>query len=121
MGQLLPISGCHQYFEILPGLALLVLPADPIISDDHLSKIMNVNKNLEEKSWYSEEMKYVGYQWDEIYSDASFYKRGHAGQGLYISTSRDLVIAFYGTYNTDLQEHQLPFICRQLSKSELFE
>ncbi len=95
--------------------------ANPIISDDHLAKIQNVNKNLEEKSWYSEEMKSSGYQWDEIYDDGDFYKGGHAGQGLYISTSKDLVIAFYGTYDTDLQEHQLPAISRQLAKSGLFD
>lgn len=94
--------------------------ANPIISDDHLAKIRDVNKNLKEKSWYSEDMKYPGYQWDEIYEDGDFYKGGHAGQGLYISTSRDLVIAFYGTYNTDRQEHQLPAISRQLAKSGLF-
>lgn len=76
-----------------------------------------MNKNLVEKSWYSDEMKHVGYQWDEIYDDGDFYKGGHAGQGLYISTSRDLVITFYGTYNTDLEEHQLPVISRQLAKS----
>ncbi|TRX49019.1 beta-lactamase family protein [Fulvivirga sp. M361] len=95
--------------------------ANPIISNDHLAKIRNVNENLREKSWYSEEMKHAGYQWDEIYADGDFYKGGHAGQGLYISTSRDLVIAFYGTYNTDLQEHQLPAISRQLAKSGLFD
>ncbi len=94
---------------------------NPLISDDHLAKIREVNKNLKEKSWYSEEMKYNGYQWDEIYDDGDFYKGGHAGQGLYISTSKDLVIAFYGTYNTNLQEHQLPVISRQLAKSGLFD
>lgn len=91
-----------------------------LISDDHLAKIRDVNKNLKEQSWYSEEMKYVGYQWDEIYDDGDFYKGGHAGQGLYISPSKDLVIAFYGTYNADRQEHELPAISRLLAKSGLF-
>lgn len=94
---------------------------NPIISDHHLAKIRDVNKNLKAKSWYSEDMKYPGYQWDEIYEDGDFYKGGHAGQGLYISTSKDLVIAFYGTYNTEKQEHQLPAISRQLAKSGLFD
>ncbi|MEM7484591.1 MAG: serine hydrolase domain-containing protein [Bacteroidota bacterium] len=93
---------------------------DPIISDDYLAKIRDVNTNLKEKSWYSKEMKYSGYQWDEIYEDGDFYKGGHAGQGLYISTSRDLVIAFYGTYNENKQEHQLPVISRQIAKSGIF-
>lgn len=119
-------SGMSSTLRDLARFGLAFTPSgrknsNPIISDDHLSKILNMNKNLREKSWYSEEMKYNGYQWDEIYDDGDFYKGGHAGQGLYISTSKDLVIAFYGTYNTDLQEHQLPFICRQLSKSGLFD
>ena len=94
--------------------------ADPVISDDHLAKIWNVNKNLKAKSWYSEDMKCPGYQWDEIYEDGDFYKGCHAGQGLYISPLRDLVIAFYGTYNIDKQEHQLPAISRELAKSGMF-
>lgn len=95
--------------------------ANPVISDHHLAKIRDVNENLKAKSWYSEDIKYPGYQWDEIYEDSDFYKGGHAGQGLYISTSRDLVIAFYGTYNEDKQEHQLPVVSRQLVKSGLFD
>lgn len=94
---------------------------NPLISDNHLQKIQDVNHKLEEKSWYSNEMKHPGYQWDEIYADGDFYKGGHAGQGLYISPSRDLVFAFYGTYNTNKQEHQLPVISRELAKSGLFD
>ncbi len=95
--------------------------ANPIISDAHLARIRDVNEKLKAKSWYSEDMKCPGYQWDEIYEDGDFYKGGHAGQGLYISPLRDLVIAFYGTYDTNKQEHQLPAISRQLAKSRLFD
>lgn len=94
---------------------------NPMISDAYLDRIRDVNKNLKAKSWYSEDIKYPGHQWDEIYEDGDFYKGGHAGQGLYISPSQDLVIAFYGTYDTKKQEHQLPAISRLLAKSGLFD
>ena len=94
--------------------------ANPIISDAHLSKIRDVNKNLN-KSRDLEEMKYSSYQWGAVYDDGDFYKGAHGGQGLYISPSKDLVIAFYGTSNTDRQRNQLDVISRQLSKSGLFD
>ena len=94
--------------------------ANPIISDAHLSKIRDVNKNLK-KSRDLEEMKYSSYQWGAVYDDGDFYKGAHGGQGLYISPSKDLVIAFFGTANTDHQRNQLDVIARQLSKSGLFD
>ncbi|WP_421801309.1 hypothetical protein [Flagellimonas sp.] len=91
---------------------------NPIISDQYLDKInRNFNPKLKTKSWFSEEKKYNSYQWDEIYEDGDFYKHGHAGQGLYISPSRDLVIAFFGTMGKDGIEHQLPVISRQIANS----
>ncbi len=93
----------------------------PIISDAHLSKIRNVNKNLKSKSRHSEEEIYKSYQWGAVYEDGDFYKGAHGGQGLYISPSKDLVIAFFGTSNTDRQRNQLDVISRKLSKSGLFD
>ncbi len=95
--------------------------ADPIISDAHLSKIQNINKKLQRKSRYSEELIQSNYQWGAVYDDGDFYKGAHGGQGLYISPSKDLVIAFYGTSNIDRQRNQLDVISRQLSKSGLFD
>ncbi len=94
--------------------------ANPIISDAHLFKIRDFNKNLD-KSKDLEEKKYSSYQWGEVYEDGDFYKGAHGGQGLYISPSKDLVIAFYGTANTDRESNQLHIIARQLSKSGLFD
>ena len=37
------------------------------------------------------------YQWDLVMEDGDFFKGGHAGQGVYISPSRDVVVAFFGT------------------------
>lgn len=96
--------------------------ADPIISDRYLQNIqVNYNPKLKTKSWFSDEMKYNSYQWDEVYEDGDFYKHGHAGQGLYISTTHDLVIAFFGTCHGIPDEHELPAICRQLVHSGIFD
>jgi len=93
---------------------------NPIISDAHLFKIQDVNKNLN-ISRDLKEMKYSSYQWGAVYDDGDFYKGAHGGQGLYISPSKDLVIAFFGTANTDRESNQLHIIARQLSKSGLFD
>lgn len=94
--------------------------ANPIITDAHLSKIRNVNKNLN-RSRDPKENKYSSYQWQAVYDDGDFYKGAHGGQGLYISPAKDLVIAYFGTANTNRQSNQLHIISRQLSKSGLFD
>ncbi len=93
----------------------------PIISDAYLSKIQNVNKNLKETSRNFKETIYSNYQWGAVFDDGDFYKGAHGGQGLYISPSKDLVIAFFGTANVDRERSQLSVISRQLSKSGLFD
>lgn len=94
--------------------------SNSIISDAYLSKIRDVNKNLD-ISRDLEEKKYSSYQWSAVYEDGDFYKVAHGGQGLYISPQKDLVIAFYGTANADRESSQLSVISRQLSKSGLFD
>ncbi|MEL6917466.1 MAG: hypothetical protein AAFO99_07020, partial [Bacteroidota bacterium] len=94
---------------------------DPLISDAHLYKIREVNKNLKKKSRHTEEVIYTSYQWGAVYEDGDFYKGAHGGQGLYISPSKDLVIAYFGTANTDRESNQLNVISRHLSKSGLFD
>jgi len=56
-----------------------------------------------------------------VYEDGDLYKGAHGGQGLYISPSKDLVIAYFGTANIDRERNQLSIISRQLSKSGLFD
>ena len=41
------------------------------------------------------------YQWDVVFEDGDMYKQGVAGQGLYVSPSRDLVAAWYCTGCSD--------------------
>lgn len=40
-------------------------------------------------------------QWDLVYTDGDMYKSGVGAQGLYVSPSRDLVIAYYSTSDGD--------------------
>ncbi len=47
--------------------------------------------------------------------DGDFFKGGYGGQGLYVSPSRDMVVAFVGTPDADSQENQMTYIARQLS------
>jgi len=54
-------------------------------------------------------------------SDGDFFKGGYGGQGLYISPSRDLVIAFFGSFEEDGTSHEMTRIARQLAKSGLFD
>lgn len=65
------------------------------------------------------------YQWDVVMKDGDFFKEGGGGQGLYISPSRDLVIAYFGTHAMGGDENRiinnLHQISRQLAKSGLFE
>ena len=53
--------------------------------------------------------------------DGDFFKGGYGGQGLYVSPSRDLVIAYFGTFEDGGPENELNHISRQLAKSGLFD
>jgi hypothetical protein len=55
-----------------------------------------------------------------IFSDGDFLKLGFGGQGLYVSGSRELVIAWFGTQPAE-RPHEMPGIARQLARSGLFD
>ncbi len=48
---------------------------------------------------FGEQPHHNSYQWDAVFADGDFYKAGYGGQGLYISPSRDLVIAWFSATN----------------------
>lgn len=56
------------------------------------------------------------YQWDFVMPDGDFYKGGFGGQGLYISPTRDLVVAYFGTLVETRQANALMSIAQQLSE-----
>ena len=68
-----------------------------------------------------EPARHNSYQWDFVMDDGDFFKGGYGGQGLYVSPARDLVIAFFGTFDEDRRGHEMTRVARQLATSGLFE
>ena len=99
---------------------------NPVISDDYLEKIQKGGRpelfTLSDFPNFlkDESLSHNTYQWDHVTTDGDFFKAGFGGQGLYISPTRDVVIAFFGTYNENKIKNEMPRIARQLTKSKLF-
>ncbi len=100
----------------------------PVVSDAYLDKIrsggrpeiFNAARMESPRSVDGEPALHNSYQWDFVMRDGDFFKGGFGGQGLYISPSRDLVIAYFGTFDENGNEHEMTRIARQLAKSDLF-
>lgn len=60
-------------------------------------------------------------QWDFVRNDGDFFKAGFGGQGLYVSPSRDLVVACFGTFDEQGNGHEMTRIARQLAGARLFD
>lgn len=100
---------------------------DNFVSNEYLDKIQKRGRphlvkafGAEHYKFDQEIVKHNTYQWDKVMEDGDFYKGGFSGQGLYISPSRNLVIAFFGTSDANGVSNKLDEISRQMSKSELF-
>jgi CubicO group peptidase (beta-lactamase class C family) len=98
--------------------------AEPVVSDRALDRIHHggrpdifmggsIGPKLTEE--LGEQPHHNTYQWDFVMEDGDLFKGGYGGQGLYVSPSRDMVVAFVGTPAPDKQENQMTFIARQLS------
>jgi CubicO group peptidase (beta-lactamase class C family) len=83
----------------------------PVVSIGTLHKIQQNGKednyfkgNLGEPltKRFREKPLFNSYQWDAIFSDGDFYKGGMNGQGLYISPSKDIVVAWFATGFTEI-------------------
>jgi len=99
-----------------------------VISPAYLKKIQQEGRpDIYSDNWLPEMRrqqdapKHNTYQWDMVMHDGDFYKDGFGGQGLYISPSRNLVIAFFGSPNDNGTTHELPKIARQVAISGLFD
>ncbi len=75
---------------------------DPVVSDAYMDKIQSAGRPelTTEEALRSrnamlgnESFRHNSYQWDIVTSDGDFYKGGFGGQGLYVSPSKNLVIA----------------------------
>ena len=124
-------GGISSTLRDLGRFGLLFTPSGSksVISNDYLKKIQQGGRPelLEESVSIpfnilvdGEKPVFSTYQWDFTMADGDFYKSGFHGQGLYLSPKKDLVIAYFGTYNKDGTGHDLKNISRQLAKSEIF-
>jgi CubicO group peptidase (beta-lactamase class C family) len=110
------------------NLFLNVNTSNGVISARYLNNIQHKGRpEIYAENWSLEDRlrqdapRHNTYQWDMVMHDGDFYKEGFGGQGLYISPSRKLVIAFFGTPDSTGQTHELPKIARQLAKSGMFD
>ena len=83
--------------------------------------IFNADREDDPQKVDGEPAQHNSYQWDFVMADGDFYKGGYGGQGLYISPSRDLVVAFFATFDQNGHGHEMTRIGRQLAKSGLFD
>jgi CubicO group peptidase (beta-lactamase class C family) len=56
------------------------------------------------------------WQWDGVWPDGDFFKVGLSGQGLYVSPSEDLVVAFFGTRDETGRPNDPEGVVRQLAR-----
>ncbi len=123
--------GISSTLRDLARFGLLFTPSgrqneDFIIPNAYLQKIQNEGRpelfdSENHGGLNGESPRHNTYQWDKVMQDGDFYKGGFGGQGLYISTERDLVIAFFGTPGTDMIRNGMQHVARQLATSGLFE
>jgi CubicO group peptidase (beta-lactamase class C family) len=59
---------------------------------------------------------YNAWQWDSVWADGDFHKGGMGGQGLHVSPSRDVVVAFFGAPVAQRRPNQLNALSRQVAR-----
>ncbi len=108
-----------------------VVATEPVVSDAYAEKIRTggrpeifakgVHTRPDNLHVDGEMPRHNSYQWDFVMKDGDFFKGGYGGSGLYISPIRDLVVAYFGTFEVGGPENELDHIARQLSKSGMFD
>ena len=133
-GVVIAHGGISSTLRDMARFGLLFTPSgragiDPVVSDSYLARIQtggrpaifNADHADDPSMVDGEAARHNSYQWDFVMEDGDFFKGGFGGQGLYISPSRDLVIAFFGTFDANGDGHEMTRIARQLAKSGLFD
>lgn len=59
---------------------------------------------------------YQNLHWDKVWADGDFFKAGWGGQGLHISPSNNLTIAYFGTVNDQRIRHNFQDVARAISR-----
>jgi CubicO group peptidase (beta-lactamase class C family) len=136
-GESFSAGGVSSTLRDLARYGLLFTPLgrtvpDPVVSEAHLERIREGGRarlTTEEqrnriRGWLRDtSFRHSTRQWDVVTTDGDFYKGGFGGQGLYISPSRDLVVAWFGTgpASGGLPPNEMLKIARQLVASGLFD
>ena len=116
-------GGVSSTLRDMARFGLLFTPSgrdtmSPVISDSYLD---NADRKNNPRTVNDEQPRHNSYQWDFVMPEGDFFKGGYGGQGLYVSPARDLVIAFFGTFDENQRGHEMTHIARQLARSGLFD
>jgi len=96
-----------------------------VINSNHLDDLLGGNgiKFSPEQlfrmkeTWGDDTPTHAAWQWDMIWPDGMMFKGGFSGQGIFVAPRQDIVVAFFGTADTDGNSHDLLKISRQLAVS----
>ena len=100
-----------------------------VIGSNHLSDLRS-NNGIEfgpeqlfrlKETWGEDAPTHAAWQWDMIWPDGMMFKGGYSGQGIFVAPEQDIVIAFFGTANTEGRSHDLLEISRQLATSRVLD
>lgn len=100
-----------------------------VIGNDHLGDLTS-GKGIRfspeqlfrmKETWDDDVPSHAAWQWDMIWPDGMMFKGGYSGQGIFVAPKQDIVIAFFGTADTQGNSHDLLKISRQLSVSGLLD
>lgn len=90
-----------------------------VISSAYIDKIQKGGRpelTANEKDVFS----HATYQWDRVFKDGSFMKYGAGGQGLFVSPTHELVIAWFGNEAIG-ESHEMLNIAQQLVDAGFFD
>lgn len=94
----------------------------PVVSDAYMEKIQKLGRPELTGGPLTKSgipMRHNSYQWDLVTQDGDLYKGGAGGQGLYVSPSENVVIAWFGTHTSGGEGTAMRDIAYQIVKSNV--
>ena len=134
-GDAFSAGGVCSTLRDLARFGMLFTPAGrsgaaPVVSSAYLEKIQKGGRPelIKGAGWYMKlsaiatgvTVSHSTYQWDMVTSSGDFFKGGYGGQGLYVSPSRDLVVAWFGTPTKEGKQTAMFNVALQLANGALF-